>query len=56
MTKERNNSKNNDFFYRPVNKRLSKGRGISTLIDASGSPVTNDKEEATLFNNYFGSV
>ena len=38
------NSKNNGSFDRHVNKRLSNGRGIGTLIDASGSPVTNDKE------------
>ena len=44
------------FFYRHVNKRLSNGSGTGTLIDASRSPVTNDKEKANLFNNYFGSV
>ena len=49
-------SKNNGSFYRHVNKRLSNGRGIGTHIDASGSPVTNDKEKANLFNNYYGSV
>ena len=35
---------------------MSNGRGIGTIIDASGSPVTNDMEKANLFNNYFGSV
>ena len=35
---------------------MSNGKGIATLIDASGSPATNDKEKANLFNNYFGSV
>ena len=50
------NSKNNGSFYKHVNKRLSNGRGTGTLIDASSSPVTNDKEKANLFNNYFGSV
>ena len=49
------NSKNNGTFYRHVNKRLSNGRGIGTLIDASGLPFTNDKK-ANLFNKYFGSI
>ena len=40
------NSKNNGTFYRHVNKRLSNGICIGTLMDASGSPVTNDKEKA----------
>ena len=50
------NSKNNGSFYRHVNKHLSNGRGTGTLVDVSGSPVTNDKKKANLFNNYFGSV
>ena len=53
--KEIINYKNYGSFYRHVNKRLSNGRGMGTLIDASGSPATNDKK-ANLFNNYFGSV
>ena len=58
MKKEREiiNTKNNGTFYRHVKKRLSNGIGTGTLIDASGSPVTNDKEKANLFNNYFGSL
>ena len=35
---------------------MSNGSGIDTLIDASGSPVTNEQEKAKLFNNYFGSI
>ena len=35
---------------------MSNGRGIDTLIDASGSHVTIDKEKANLFSYYFGSV
>ena len=50
MRKEREiiNSKNNGTFYRHVNKRLSNGRSIGTVVDAPGSPVTNDKEMAHL--------
>ena len=32
---------------------MSNGRGIGTLIDASDSPVNNDKEKANLLKNYY---
>ena len=43
---KRDNSKTNGTIYRHINKRVSNGKGIGTLIDASDSPVTNDKEKA----------
>ena len=43
-------------FYRYANKRLTYRRDLGVLNSTDGTAVVDDKEKATLFNNYFASV
>jgi len=41
---------------KPVSSKSSCRSGVGTLLGEGGELVTDDKEKADLFNNYFASV
>ena len=49
-------SNNVGTFYKIVNKRLSNRNKILTITDKHGDVLTNDRDIANAFNDYFASV
>jgi len=47
---------NTGSYYKFIYEKLSCKRGVGALRDNTGSPVTDDSTQATLLNNFFGSV
>jgi len=43
-------------FYKFVNARLSNRMSVGAIVDGDGSIITNDKDRADIFNQYFASV
>jgi len=48
--------KNPKAFYRHVNSKLKTRTGMSDLKDNNGASISDDKQKAELFNDFFGTM